>query len=55
MFEKVIVCHELWDEKDDILSCAEEFDNSNENALVKECDDSEEEDPFGVTENVVQC
>ena len=55
MFEEVIICHELGDEEDDILLCADEIDNSTENALVKECDDSKEENLVGMIENEFYC
>ena len=51
-FEKVFFCHELGNKEVNILLCVDEIDNSTENALVKECNDSDEEDPFGVTEKV---
>ena len=53
LFEEVIVHHELGKEEEDNLSCAEEFDKTFTNALVKDCIYSDEEDPFGVTEKFI--
>ena len=54
LFEEAIVCHELGEEEEDNLSCAEELDKTTKNDLIKECNHSDEKDPFGVTEKVVQ-
>ena len=55
LYKEVIVRHELGEEEEDNLPCAEEFDKTFKNTLVKDSIDSNEEDPFGVTDKFIQC
>ena len=55
LFEEVIVRHELGGEEEDNLPCADELDKTSKNTLIKDSNDSDEEDPFGVTDKFIQC